>query len=144
MGEQQLIKRGLLALLTGALLGVTCAALISTLLTIPTYGGEILARTRPNNLDLIVALLAGMVGAFAKARPSVADSLAGVAVSVALMPPLCVVGIGLAQSDWLVSFGALLLYLTNLIGIAIACHITFFIMGYTTQRHQRWVSRGAI
>jgi uncharacterized hydrophobic protein (TIGR00271 family) len=60
MGEQQLIKRGLLALLTGALLGVTSAALIGTLLTIPTYGSEILARTRPNNLDLIVALLAGM------------------------------------------------------------------------------------
>ncbi len=55
--------------------------------------GEILARVRPNLLDLGVALAAGAAAAYAVSRKSVAAALPGVAISVALVPPLCVVGL---------------------------------------------------
>ncbi|MEO1067704.1 MAG: TIGR00341 family protein [Cyanobacteria bacterium J06638_6] len=139
-----LIRRGTQSILVGTLLGIGIAFLLSSTIHFVSFGNEILSRTRPNTLDLVVALLAGATGTFAKCRPSIADSLAGVAIAVALMPPLCVVGIGLAKGDWLTSGGAFLLYLTNLIGIALACHVVFFTVGYSPSRAGSWLSQGAI
>lgn len=139
-----LIRRAATSIIVGTILGIGVAFFLSHLIRFVSFGNEILSRTRPNTLDLIVALFAGTVGAFAKCRPSIADSLAGVAIAVALMPPLCVVGIGLAKGDWLTSGGAFLLYGTNLVGIALACQVVFFVMGYSPKRSNRWLSRGAI
>jgi uncharacterized hydrophobic protein (TIGR00271 family) len=140
----RLVRQGGQSIMLGTLLGIGVAFLLSQWITFVSFGNEILSRTHPNTLDLVVALLAGAIGAFAKCRPQIADSLAGVAVAVALMPPLCVVGIGLSKADWLVSGGAFLLYVTNLVGIALACHVVFFVMGYAPSRSHRWLSRGAI
>jgi uncharacterized hydrophobic protein (TIGR00271 family) len=139
-----LIRRAAISIVVGTLLGIGVSFSLSHIIRFVSFGNEILSRTRPNTLDLIVALLAGMIGAFAKCRPRIADSLAGVAIAVALMPPLCVVGIGLAKGDWLTSGGAFLLYGTNLVGIALACQVVFFILGYSPKRSNRWLSRGAI
>lgn len=46
------------------------------------------------------------------------------------MPPICVIGLGLSQADWSLSWGATLLYLTNLLGITLSCMLTFLITGY--------------
>jgi len=139
-----LIRRAATSIMIGTFLGIGVAFFLSHLIQFVSLGNEILSRTRPNTLDLILALFAGAIGAFAKCRPSIADSLAGVAVAVALMPPLCVVGIGLAKGDLPTSRGAFLLYATNLVGIALACQVVFFIMGYSPKRSNRWLSRGAI
>jgi uncharacterized membrane protein len=50
----------------------------------------------------------------------VADSLPGVAIAIALVPPLCVVGISLSQSQWDAVLGSSLLFLTNLFSILLA------------------------
>jgi uncharacterized membrane protein len=47
------------------------------------------------------------------------------------MPPLCVVRISLAMGNYAFAFGAFLLYLTNLLGITLACMIAFIFSGYT-------------
>jgi uncharacterized membrane protein len=70
--------------------------------------------------DVIVALAAGAAGAFAFSRDDVADSLPGVAIAIALVPPLCVVGISLSQSQWDAVLGSSLLFLTNLFSILLA------------------------
>lgn len=59
-------------------------------------GSEILARTAPSFLDLVIALAAGCAGAFAQTRKSIMNSIAGVAIAVALVPPLAVTGVGLS------------------------------------------------
>lgn len=56
--------------------------------------------------------------------------MAGTAIAVALMPPICVIGLGLAQSSRAIAQGATLLFLTNLLGIALACMLVFLIAGY--------------
>ena len=115
-------------------------------------GPEILARTSPSFLDLGVALAAGCAGAFAQTRPSIANSIAGVAIAVALVPPLAVTGIGLslgrkATSETGLSLGefglyaggadiasgAFLLFLTNLIGIVLVATLVFI-----AQRYGNW------
>lgn len=78
---------------------------------------QITGRISPRLIDLYAALAAGAAGAFALSRDDVADSLPGVAIAISLVPPLCVVGIGLAEGEVDVALGAMLLFLTNLLAI---------------------------
>ena len=85
---------------------------------IQTITDEIAARTRPHLFDLLVALFSGMAGAYAMIRGR-AGAIVGVAIATALMPPLAVIGFGLASANWPAFGGALLLYVTNLFTIAL-------------------------
>ncbi len=98
---------------------------------------EILARTQPNILDLMVALLSGAAAGYALSRKEVAAAMPGVAIAAALVPPLCVVGYGLAVSDLAISAGALLLFTTNLIAIVLAAAVTFLALGFKPERAER-------
>jgi uncharacterized membrane protein len=98
--------------------------------TMKLFSYKSLARTQPTLADLGVALTAGGVSGFAKIRPKISDVLAGTAIAVALMPPLCVVGIALSQGAFAYSGGSFLLFLTNLLGITLACILTFIWGGY--------------
>jgi uncharacterized hydrophobic protein (TIGR00271 family) len=81
---------------------------------------QLTGRIAPRLLDLYVALAAGATGAFALSRDDVADSLPGVAMAIALVPPLCVTGIGLAQGETAAATGAFLLFTTNFLAILLA------------------------
>ncbi|HSJ72656.1 MAG TPA: DUF389 domain-containing protein [Acidimicrobiia bacterium] len=91
---------------------------------------ELLARTRPTLFDLAVALAAGTAGGYAMVRDEVGSALPGVAVAVALVPPLAVVGTALdiGRSD--LAVGAGLLYLTNLTAIVLAAAVVFLATGF--------------
>ncbi len=91
---------------------------------------EILARTGPTLLDLGIALAAGAAGAYALVRREVSDALPGVAVAVALVPPLATVGATLAFGRPDLAWGALLLYLTNLAAIVLIGAIVFILTGF--------------
>jgi uncharacterized hydrophobic protein (TIGR00271 family) len=93
---------------------------------------QITGRVAPRLVDLIVALAAGTAGAFAMSRDDVADSLPGVAVSIALVPPLCVAGISLSAGKWDDAEGALLLFVTNLLSILLAGGAIFALLGLGT------------
>ncbi|ADH86995.1 DUF389 domain-containing protein [Desulfurivibrio alkaliphilus] len=114
----------------GVVLGLGCAALLAALLPLKVVTTEIGARLTPTLLDLGVAIISGIAGAYAHARAEVARSLAGVAIAVALVPPLAVAGIGIGWGDWSVLWGASLLFLTNLAGIVLAAGLTFLTLGY--------------
>lgn len=94
---------------------------------------EILARTQPNLLDLGVAIFSGLAGSFAFVRSAgggASTSLPGVAIAVALMPPLCTVGFGVGSGfHGGIMSGALLLFLTNLIAIAASAFVVFYLAG---------------
>jgi len=108
------------------LAGLLRASPFAVLETIP---GEVAARTRPNPLDLGIALAGGAAGAFALVRLRAAEALPGVAIATALMPPLCTVGIGLSLGDRGTWGGAMLLFITNLSAILSAGAFVFLLSG---------------
>ncbi|NJL11495.1 MAG: DUF389 domain-containing protein [Calothrix sp. SM1_7_51] len=128
-GNVLLFRRGLIAIIFGTLLSIGLAYSLESLVGISTFDNEVLSRSKPTLLDLGIAVTAGSVGGYAKVKPEMDGSLVGTAIAVALMPPICVLGLGLAQTNWSLSQGAAILYLTNLLGITLACMLTFLIMG---------------
>jgi len=129
--DESLAVTSMTTLVRGILLAMGCAAIVALLLPLQSITREISARLSPNLLDLGVAVLSGIAGAYAHAKQEVARSLAGVAIAVALVPPLVVSGIGIGWFNWDVFFGALLLFLTNLVGILFAATITFSLLGFS-------------
>jgi hypothetical protein len=89
-----------------------------------------MSRTAPSLLDLGVALISGLAAAYALCRKNISSALAGVAIAVALVPPLATVGIGLAWLNWHIAGGAFLLFLTNLVAISAASELLFFALGF--------------
>ena len=129
--DESLILRSLRTIGWGVLLSITCAALAAGLLPLQSITDEIAARLSPNLLDLGVAILSGIAAAYAHARQEIARSLAGVAIAVALVPPLVVAGIGVGWFNGGLFIGAFLLFLTNLVGILFAATITFSLLGFS-------------
>lgn len=129
--DEKLIKGSLITIFWGIFLGLFFAILITWITPLKTPTGEILARIRPNLLDLGIAVASGVAGAFAYSREEIAKTLAGVAISVALVPPLAVTGIGLGWGDWNIFWGAALLLGTNLAGIVMAAALTFLVLGFS-------------
>jgi uncharacterized hydrophobic protein (TIGR00271 family) len=136
-GNVLLFRRGLGSLVIGTLLAVSIACCLGWLVGIANFGSEILARSEPTLLDLGIAIAAGGISGYAKIQPKISGSLAGTAIAVALMPPICVIGLGLSQANWALSQGATLLYLTNLLGIMLSCMLVFLLAGYASFHRAR-------
>ncbi len=130
--DRLLVKSSLVTLVMGTITAMIISGVVGGFFSLPeaSFGSEILGRTQPNLADLGVAVAAGAISGFAKIRRKLSDALAGTAISVALMPPLCVVGIALSQNALPLASGAFLLYLTNLLGITLSCIIIFIVGGY--------------
>ena len=90
---------------------------------------QILSRTSPTLIDLMIAVAAGAAGAYATVDKRVSSSITGVAIAVALVPPLGVVGILLEANEWSDALGAFLLFLTNLVSIILVGSIVFVVTG---------------
>lgn len=95
---------------------------------------EVTSRTAPDIRDLVVALAAGTAGAYATVRKDASASLPGVAVAVALVPPLGAVGISLEAGNATFAWGAMLLYTTNLFAIVLAGVVVFVVTGFVPPR----------
>jgi len=129
-GETELLITGFKALVFGTFVAISLSGTMGLMVGLPEYGSEVAARSEPTLLDLGIAVVAGSISVFAKVEPKLSSTLAGTAIAVALMPPVCVIGLGLAQGNEALWLGASLLYITNLIGITLACMVTFVIAGY--------------
>lgn len=135
--EPELLRSSARSFLIGVLVAVGCTAVITLLTPLRTINSEIAARLNPTLLDMGVAVVSGMAGAYAHARAEVAKSLAGVAIAVALVPPLAVVGIGVGRADAAIFFGAGLLFVTNFVGMILAGAATFLVLGYSPFKYSR-------
>lgn len=89
---------------------------------------EVMSRTEPSYLHLLVAIVAGAAVAYMMARPEWGDALPGVAIAVALIPPLAAVGIGIAALNPVIIKGATMILLLNLFGIIAIAVVMFLLM----------------
>jgi len=125
-----LSRKAFMTVLLGIILALGLSAGMAWFIPFHEVTHEIAGRLHPSMLDLMVAILSGIAGALANARENIAKSLPGVAIAVALVPPLCVAGIGLGWWQLDIFYGAMLLFLTNLTGIILAAGLTFMLMGF--------------
>ena len=95
---------------------------------------EILARTQPSLIYGTVAMIAGLAASFALIKPQLSATLPGTAISVALIPPLAVTGIGVARFDWGMITNSFILFLINAIGIIFASMVVFSLMHLYVKR----------
>ncbi|WP_339755693.1 TIGR00341 family protein [Algoriphagus aquimarinus] len=129
-----LIKNSLITIFWGIVLGLIFSIIITWITPLEVLNNQITARIRPNLLDLGIAVASGIAGAYAYSKEEINKTLAGVAISVALVPPLAVAGIGIGWMDWGVFGGAMLLLGTNLAGIVMAASLTFLMLGFSPFR----------
>lgn len=117
LGEVRLLGRSLRTLLVGVSTTTLLSLILGLVAGLPKFGAEVLTRTEPNLLDLGIALVAGGLATYAKLRSDAVSSVAGTAIAVALVPPVCVMGLLLSHQRWSEASGAGLLFTTNLLGI---------------------------
>ena len=130
MGNRKLLRRSSLTLLKGVILTVGASWLTASIIGLETVESEILSRTNPTLIDFGIAMAAGLAGAFTQTRRSIADAIPGVAIAVALVPPLSVIGIGLGLGRQQIATGAFLLFSTNLICIIFFGSLVFLFQSY--------------
>ena len=130
-GNIDLFKNSIGKIVIGIIIALLSSALITFLFPHKPITTEMLARLNPTLLDLGVAIISGIAAAYSKSFKEIIQSLAGVAIAVALVPPLAVAGIGIGRWDFHFFYQAYLLFSTNLVGIIIAATFTFRVLGYS-------------
>lgn len=117
----KMLTRSLKSLGTAVLISVIISTLYFLITPFGDVQSELIARTRPNLLDVLVAIFGGIALIVAKSQKStVASAIYGVAIATALMPPLCTAGYGLANGNWLFFLGAFYLFLINTVFITLS------------------------
>ncbi|MEB3172663.1 MAG: DUF389 domain-containing protein [Cyanobacteriota bacterium] len=127
-GRAALVGRALATLALGIAITVGLSVLLGVWVGLPILGSEVAARTQPNLLDLGVALVAGSIAAYAALTARAIASLAGTAIAVALVPPVCAFGLLLSKAQWPAALGAALLFASNLLGILSGALITLAVV----------------
>ncbi|MEN8234589.1 MAG: DUF389 domain-containing protein [Actinomycetota bacterium] len=126
------------AIATGWLASAIAGGTLTTSLT-----PELVARTTPSLLDLGIAVAAGLAGGYVLTHKGSGASLPGVAIAVALVPPLATVGVSLEVGNATAASGALLLYVTNLIAIVLSAAVVMLISGFVPD-YIRQLAKGKI
>lgn len=108
-------------------IAVGASLAVSTLYFLITPFGEqtseILNRTYPTALDVLIAMFGGIAGIVAGSRKEKTNAIPGVAIATALMPPLCVAGYGIAKLQWDIFLGAAYLFFINSVFIALSTYL---------------------
>ena len=141
------LKRSLVNLGVMVFLSVLTAYLYFLISPIKEETPELVARTYPTILDVLVAIFGGMALIVAKTKKgAIASVIMGVAIATALMPPLCTVGYGLATAQWNYAGGALYLFSINSVFIALSTFLMakllrFPLVKYANSKHRRNTAR---
>lgn len=142
MVDSKLIWRSIKTLLQSMGLAIFAATIVTLFTASQEYGltNEVLARTEVSLAYAAISIIAGLAASFALINPKLNESLPGIAISVALIPPLAVIGIGIAYLNWYVISKALLLFLINIGGILFASMLVFTLMNLYVRRKVAQVS----
>jgi len=129
IADYRLISRSFYTILKSMAFGITSAAIITWLFNSNYHETHaIISRTEPSMIYAAIAFIAGLAASFARIKPQLSETLPGVAISVALIPPIAVTGIGVARFDWHLISNSFLLFLLNTMGIIFASMIVFSLM----------------
>ncbi len=129
-GNVSLLRKGLIAEFGGVFLAIAAAAVLGFLPFAQEVTPEMLARTSPTLLDLLVATLAGMAGCLAMIDERISPVLPGIAMATALTPPLAVCGLCLAFGAFDGAWGAFLLFFANFLAILAVSAFLFIVAGF--------------
>ena len=135
--DQKLSANSIYKIIIGITLALFASSLISLAFPHKPITDEMQGRLNPSLLDLAVAIVPGIAAAYSKSFKEIIQSLAGVAIAVALVPPLAVAGIGIGRGDFYFFLQAFLLFSTNLTGIILAAAFTFRILGFSPAVHNK-------
>jgi uncharacterized hydrophobic protein (TIGR00271 family) len=140
----RLMRRALTALAAGVALALFISILVVKVSPLREATSEIIARTQPTLFDLMVAVFSGLAGAYA-AITRKGETIVGVAIATALMPPLAVVGYGIAVGSAAIAGNAFFLFMTNLLAIALSVTLVAKWYGFGVQNSpQHTVWQGAL
>lgn len=128
--DMKFLLKSLSTLLAGAIGVMITAFIVGTIHKDIPITNEIMARTAPNLLDLMIALAGGAAGAYATVSPRLSVAFVGVAIATALVPPLSSAGILFARGEVDLGIGALLLTFTNMVAIQFACSVVLWFTGF--------------
>lgn len=124
------LRKSLLTVLAGAAMVVVIGFIVGFMHQDSPLTNEILSRTQPTSMDLMIALAGGTAGAYAMISPQLSVAVVGVAVATALVPPLAASGILFAHGEGSLGLGALLLALTNIIAIQFTNALVLWSAGF--------------
>ena len=136
IGDFKWLRQSARSLAIGTAVAILFTALVVFISPLQTITSEIASRTRPSLLDLGVAVFSSIAGAYAMIRGR-EGTIVGVAIATALMPPLAVVGFGLATWNATVFWGALFLFVTNLTAIALTATAMARLYGFSTNLSEK-------
>jgi len=138
MSDFNLVSKSFITFLKASILGIIVSAVVTLLFSsqVNGYTAEILSRTEPTLISFMIGAVAGFAAAFAIVKEKLNIMLPGVAISVALIPPLAVVGIGLAKLNITMMFNSLLLFVVNAGGVVFTAVIVFSMMNFYTKRKE--------
>lgn len=131
-----MLRRSLINLGVMMFLSVLTAYLYFWISPLTQETPELLARTYPTILDVLVAIFGGLALIVAKTKKgTIASVIFGVAIATALMPPLCTVGYGLAIGNMSYAGGALYLFSINAVFIALSTFLVAKILRFPLVRY---------
>ncbi|MEF3695531.1 DUF389 domain-containing protein [Desulfolutivibrio sp.] len=128
-GDAGLMGKSIRAEISGMALAVAFGALFGLLPVMTEVTPEMLARTQPTLLDLLVAVFAGFAGTLAMVDDRISPALPGVAIATAIVPPLATCGLCLASGANQGALGAFLLFFANFVAILLVSALTFLAAG---------------
>ncbi|WP_019672639.1 DUF389 domain-containing protein [Psychrobacter lutiphocae] len=124
------LRKSLMTVLAGGAMVVFIGFIVGFTHQDTTLSHEILSRTQPTSMDLMIALAGGTAGAYAMISPHLSVAVVGVAVATALVPPLAASGILFAHGEGALGLGALLLAITNIIAIQFTNALVLWFTGF--------------
>ena len=132
------MRRALISIAAGVAAALAISILIVLFSPLREATPEILARTRPNLFDLLVAIFSGLAGGYSVIHRKGA-TIVGVAIATALMPPIAVVGFGIATWNMVIAGGAFFLFMTNLLAIALSVTGLAWLHGFASVHSEKAV-----
>lgn len=130
-GQPRFFWKSALMMFLSIVFAIFTAYVFSMIIPLKIETPEIIARTSPNILDLMIAISSGTIAMLSLYFKKLSESIAGVAMAAALMPPLAVVGIELALSNSAAAGGSAFLFVTNLFAILAIGVIIFLFYGFS-------------
>jgi len=132
-GDFALLRRALVAEFGGVAFILIFSMVLGLLPFALEVTPEMLARTKPTLIDLVVATLAGLAGGLAMVDERTSPALPGVAIATSLTPPLAVSGLSLAFGSYAGAWGAFLLFFANFLAILAVSAVIFNLAGFVTR-----------
>ena len=157
VNDVDVLRKSLINFAVMVVLSILTAYLFFEIFPLRQDSSELIARTRPDIRDVLIAFFGGAALIIARTkRGTIASVIFGVAIATALMPPLCTVGYGLAKgfepgltegsTGYSYALGALYLFTINTIFIALATFLVlkvlrFPMMKYANSKKRRFIGR---